>query len=38
MHQFQTHTLESAPDASRASLQSLQQTLGFDPNLAATLA
>jgi uncharacterized peroxidase-related enzyme len=36
--QFKTHTLDTAPEASRALLQGLQQQAGFIPNLAATMA
>lgn len=38
MSQFQVHTIESAPARSRAALESLNQGLGFVPNLAATMA
>jgi len=38
MNQFQVHTLETAPERSTASLKSLQDGLGFVPNLAATMA
>jgi AhpD family alkylhydroperoxidase len=36
--EFETHTVESAPSASRALLQGLQDQVGFIPNLAATMA
>jgi uncharacterized peroxidase-related enzyme len=35
---FRTHTLETAPDASRSLLLGLQEQAGFIPNLAATMA
>ncbi|HEV3047835.1 MAG TPA: carboxymuconolactone decarboxylase family protein [Solirubrobacteraceae bacterium] len=38
MSQFEVHTIESAPAESRASLQALEQGLGFVPNLAAAMA
>jgi AhpD family alkylhydroperoxidase len=38
MHRYQVHTIDSAPEMSRQSLQGLQQALGFIPNLAATMA
>jgi len=38
MSEFPIHTIESAPPASRPSLQRLQQEIGFVPNLAATMA
>ena len=38
MSQFQVHTIESAPGDSTASLRTLEQGLGFVPNLAATMA
>jgi uncharacterized peroxidase-related enzyme len=38
MAEFAIHTLDSAPDGSKGPLASLQQGLGFIPNLAATMA
>jgi uncharacterized peroxidase-related enzyme len=38
MHQFTIHTAESAPSGSREPLASLQQRIGFVPNLAGTMA
>jgi len=38
MTTFAVHTIESAPAASRASLESLQKEIGFVPNLAASMA
>ncbi len=38
MSQFVIHTVDSAPAESTAALRSLQQGLGFVPNLAATMA
>jgi alkylhydroperoxidase family enzyme len=38
MSAYQMYTLESAPEKSRPALQGLQQSLGFIPNLAATMA
>ena len=38
MSQFQVHTIDSAPADSAASLRTLEQALGFVPNLAATMA
>ena len=38
MSQFQVHTIDSAPADSAASLRTLEQGLGFVPNLAATMA
>ena len=38
MPEFQIHTAESAPAASRPLLQGLQEQAGFLPNLAATMA
>jgi uncharacterized peroxidase-related enzyme len=35
---FQVHTIDSAPADSTASLRTLEQGLGFVPNLAATMA
>jgi uncharacterized peroxidase-related enzyme len=35
---FQIHTIESAPEDSAAALRTLEQGLGFVPNLAATMA
>jgi len=36
--QFQIHTIESAPEKSKAPLQGLQSKFGFIPNVAATMA
>lgn len=36
--EFQVHTTRSAPEASQALLQGLQDQVGFVPNLAATMA
>jgi len=36
--EFQAHTTRSAPEASQALLQGLQDQVGFVPNLAATMA
>jgi uncharacterized peroxidase-related enzyme len=38
MSQFQVHTIDSAPAGSTAALRTLEQGLGFIPNLAATMA
>ncbi|XVU30144.1 carboxymuconolactone decarboxylase family protein [Actinoplanes sp. CA-054009] len=38
MTTFPIHTVESAPDGSRAALETLKGALGFVPNLAATMA
>lgn len=38
MTNYEIHTIESAPDGSRQSLQALQQAFGLVPNLAATMA
>jgi AhpD family alkylhydroperoxidase len=38
MHQYRVHTLESAPDKSRAALEGLKKNVGLIPNLAATMA
>jgi uncharacterized peroxidase-related enzyme len=35
---FPVHTIDSAPDASRPSLEALQKGVGFIPNLAASMA
>lgn len=36
--EFTIHTVESAPEASRAALQEVEGRVGFIPNLAATIA
>jgi uncharacterized peroxidase-related enzyme len=36
--EFTVHTHQSAPEASRAALEQLEERIGFIPNLAATLA
>lgn len=38
MPHFPVHTLESAPEASRASLEGLGSAFGFVPNIAAAMA
>ena len=38
MHDFQIHTIETAPEQSKAALQGLQQNFGLIPNVAATMA
>lgn len=38
MRNYQIHTIESAPEKSKASLQGLKQAFGLVPNLAATMA
>jgi uncharacterized peroxidase-related enzyme len=38
MTAFEVHTIDSAPAASTTSLRTLEQGLGFVPNLAATMA
>lgn len=38
MSEFAVHTIDSAPQASRPSLEGLQKEIGFVPNLAATMA
>lgn len=38
MNPFVLHTIESAPEMSRPTLQALQQKFGFLPNLMATMA
>lgn len=38
MTEFQIHTIESAPEGSATALRTLEQGLGFVPNLAATMA
>jgi uncharacterized peroxidase-related enzyme len=38
MPEFPVHTIDTAPQASRASLEGLQKEIGFIPNLAATMA
>jgi AhpD family alkylhydroperoxidase len=38
MTEFTIHTAESAPDASREALATLERTIGFIPNLAGTIA
>ena len=38
MTEFNIHTIESAPQASKPSLEQLQRQVGFIPNLAATMA
>ncbi len=38
MTDYKTHTVESAPEASKAILKTVRQKLGFVPNLMATMA
>ena len=38
MTEFRTHTIESAPDASRDALRGVSERMGFVPNLYATFA
>ena len=38
MTDFKVHTIESAPAASRATLEKAQKSLGFVPNLYGVLA
>ena len=38
MTDFNTHTIETAPDASKAILEGFQKGFGFVPNLLATMA
>ena len=38
MSRFPVHTVESAPEGSRPSLESLQRGIGMIPNLAASMA
>lgn len=38
MHDYNVHTVQSAPEGSRQSLESLQKAFGMIPNLAATMA
>jgi alkylhydroperoxidase family enzyme len=38
MHGFTVHTIESAPEKSRPTLQALEQKFGFLPNVMATMA
>jgi AhpD family alkylhydroperoxidase len=38
MSNFPLHTIESAPEKSKPVLRALQQTFGFIPNVAATMA
>jgi AhpD family alkylhydroperoxidase len=38
MTEFTIHTAESAPEASREALATLERTIGFIPNLAGTIA
>lgn len=38
MNAYQTHTIDSAPEASRQPLKELQASVGFVPNLAAAMA
>lgn len=37
-NEFQIHTIETAPEQSKAALQGLQQNFGLIPNVAATMA
>lgn len=38
MSNYPVHTLQSAPEASRKSLEALQSSFGFLPNIAATMS
>jgi alkylhydroperoxidase family enzyme len=38
VQKFSVHTVESAPEKSKAALQGLKQAFGFVPNVAATMA
>src|SRR5471032_751505 len=38
MHSFTLHTIESAPEKSKPTLQALEQKFGFLPNVMATMA
>lgn len=38
MHEFNVHTIQSAPEGSKQSLEALQKAFGIIPNLAATMA
>ena len=38
MTTFPVHTIDSAPDGSKASLQNLQQSFGMIPNIAGAMA
>ena len=38
MHTYPIHTMDTAPEGSKAALQGLQQAFGLIPNLAATMA
>ena len=38
MTTFTTHTIESAPEASKSTLKAAKRKLGFIPNLMATMA
>jgi AhpD family alkylhydroperoxidase len=38
MHEYKVHTIQSAPDQSKTSLEALQKAFGLVPNLAATMA
>ena len=38
MTDFETYTIENAPEASKPILQAAKKTLGFVPNLMATMA
>ena len=38
MHNFTLHTIESAPEKSKPTLQALEQKFGFLPNVMATMA
>src|SRR5947207_3381058 len=38
MHVYRTHTIESAPEKSRPTLQSIKERVGFIPNLGGTMA
>jgi len=38
MHDYKVHTIQSAPEQSKAPLEALHKTFGLVPNLAATMA
>ncbi len=38
MHHYRVHTIESAPEKSKAALEGLKKNFGLVPNLAATMA
>jgi len=38
VHEYRTHTIESAPEESKRALRALKEAFGFIPNVAATMA